>query len=310
MALEGAVRHLLEEVKYRHKFPPREAAAKAKSDLAVRGLARSGALLQEVSRVYLDVVRAVLDEFSNAVMTKRVALGLSSQAEVRAVVASAHEEMFNHARGGVLDEVSGAGDYQGLAAGIVDQERTPVWQHLERVIELQKLDESATVTPKEREQKFGILLSPGQAVKDFAEWKAEAEKWGNPMTVLFVDLDNFKTLNERLTHTKVDQTILPEAQTLLAKLVQGRGAAYRQGGDEFVVILPNLEPREADTFAGKVRAMFESHPFEVDGQPETVTVSIGVALWPDHGATYPEVLESANRAEAEAKKARNAVRMA
>jgi diguanylate cyclase (GGDEF)-like protein len=127
---------------------------------------------------------------------------------------------------------------------------------------------------------------------------------------LFVDLDEFKALNTRLTETMVDQTILPAVLKLLAKLIQGRGEAYRQGGEEFVMILPNLDVEEARMFGEKVRAAFEEGPFEAEGKRERVTVSVGVAVWPEHGTSYEAVLAAANRAEAEGKKTHNSVKLA
>ena len=58
MALEGPARRLHDEIKYRRKFPPREAAAVKKSELTVRGLGRSGSLIAEISRLYTDAAEA------------------------------------------------------------------------------------------------------------------------------------------------------------------------------------------------------------------------------------------------------------
>ncbi len=127
---------------------------------------------------------------------------------------------------------------------------------------------------------------------------------------MLVDLDHFKALNEWWTNATIDETILPVVQKLLAKLVQGRGEAYRHGGEEFLLIMPNMNAREAEAFAEKVRETFERYPFEVKGRPQPMTVSVGAAIWPDHGATHQEVLEAANRAELEAKRTWNAVRVA
>lgn len=73
--------------------------------------------------------------------------------------------------------------------------------------------------------------------------------------------------------------------------------------------MPNLEAREAEAFAEKVRHTFEGYRFGVNDESVQVTVSIGVALFPEHGDTYQRVLEAANLAEAEAKRSRNAVRV-
>jgi len=97
---------------------------------------------------------------------------------------------------------------------------------------------------------------------------------------------------------------------MLARIAQGRGEAYRHGGEEFVLITPNLDAREAEALAEKLRSTFEQHRFDIDGRSEAVTVSVGVAVWPYSGSSYDEVLAAANRAEAEAKKTRNVVRVA
>ena len=80
---------------------------------------------------------------------------------------------------------------------------------------------------RELEQKFKILFSPEQAVKDFEGWQKSLEKKSRPIAVMFIDIDRFKSLNERLLHTKVDQTILPEAQRLISDLVLERGGGYK-----------------------------------------------------------------------------------
>jgi hypothetical protein len=85
------------------------------------------------------------------------------------------------------------------------------------------------------------------------------------------------------------------------------GGAYRYGGDEYLVILPNIDTSEAFTFAEKIRVTYENHNFTIDGDRIPVTVSIGLAVWPSHGSTYSAVLESANGAEAQAKLRKNCV---
>lgn len=162
---------------------------------------------------------------------------------------------------------------------------------------------------RELEKDFKILFSRHQAIKDFQDWQSELESTKRPIAVLFLDIDNFKTLNTRLTHTKVDKTILPEAQQIIRAFTIVRGGAYRYGGDEFVMILPNHDLPEAQTFAENVRVAFEVHEFKVDGIREPITVSIGIANYPTDGTTYDSVLEASNRAMNEAKKLRNTIKM-
>ena len=78
-----------------------------------------------------------------------------------------------------------------------------------------------------------------------------------------------------------------------------------------MVLLPNHNSEEALQFAEKLRKVFETNRFQVSGTDEALTVSIGVAIWPDDGETLREVLNAANRAEHLAKsEGRNTVRKA
>lgn len=164
---------------------------------------------------------------------------------------------------------------------------------------------TSSVQSKELEQKFKILLSAGQARIDFEKLTEELKPIGGSIAILFVDIDNFKELNSRYTETVVDETILADAMRLIRDLAHRRGDAYRQGGEEFVIILSNLDPSEAMAFAEKVRSVFERTEFKVGEKQERITVSVGVALWSQHGTNYDEVLKRANQAEADAKQSRN-----
>jgi hypothetical protein len=160
MAMEGRVRELLDEIKYQRRFPPRGAAEIAKNELALQGRGRSGALVQRVCGIYLESVEEVLEAFSETVLDKAVALGLSGDAEIRAVLATAHEQLFNEARGLVLDELGGLmGEYRTLAFAIVDGRRDEVWQHLERTSRLRALREWPSKSGKETGRKFTVFLS-------------------------------------------------------------------------------------------------------------------------------------------------------
>jgi len=166
--------------------------------------------------------------------------------------------------------------------------------------------QATTVQAKELEQKFGILMSAKQAQIDFEIWAGELMSSSRSIAILFVDIDNFKPLNTRYTETIIDETVLPDVMKLIQNFIRFRGGAYRHGGEEFLVILPNSDSSEASAFAEKLRAAFESTDFKVKEQVERLTISIGIALWPQHGSTYDEVLKMANEAESEAKGTKNA----
>jgi diguanylate cyclase (GGDEF)-like protein len=211
--------------------------------------------------------------------------------------------------------------YESVGETLDERQRADLLQHRERAMRAvaveidlfvdglhKKAQPPVSGLTKEREQKFGILLSPAQAERDFLLW--ERELGGQPIGVLYLDIDRFKDLNTKHTETTVDRTILPEFMKLLAKFANFRGGCYRQGGDEFVVILPNHDAAESLAFGEKLRATFATHEFRVESAMERLTVSVGVACWPEHGKSFTEVLQVANAAKQVAKKSRDSVVLA
>jgi diguanylate cyclase (GGDEF)-like protein len=138
--------------------------------------------------------------------------------------------------------------------------------------------------------------------RDFDIWVSQAaEVTGYSVGVIFLDVDGFKQLNTTFTESIVDRTLLTELQRLVAGLCLHRGAAYRYGGEELLILLPNCPLDEAAAFAQKVRAQIATNTFRVQEQTVRITVSIGVAVWPLHGNTLATVIERANREERAAK---------
>lgn len=180
----------------------------------------------------------------------------------------------------------------------------PAW---ERVQELER-QLGQSVSEREKEQKFGILWSSAQAVRDFNNWTNEGRSSEIPVVIIFLDIDHFKSLNTKLTETIVDRTTFPAFQNLLERLVRHRGFAYREGGEEFVLLLGNHTIDEAVGYAERVRMTIADESFVADDKPVSLTVSIGVARFPDHGTNYGEVKLAANQSKAAAKeKGRNRV---
>jgi len=165
-------------------------------------------------------------------------------------------------------------------------------------------------TSKEFDQKFKILLSPGQAEKDFDYWSEELSRTNGQIALLFADLDNFKALNTKYSEPRIDQHILPEAMRLVKNLTRLRGEAYKYGGDEYVVILPNHDGMDGAGFAEKLQHAFEIHEFRIDTDIVHITMSIGVAVWPVHCSSYQDLLTIASEAKTQAKVQKNCVRMA
>ena len=131
--------------------------------------------------------------------------------------------------------------------------------------------------------------------------------------LLFIDLDNFKNLNDTLGHAMGDQFLLQVAQRLRSQVRQEDTLA-RLGGDEFVLMLEHLSTTpdqvlgEIEAVANKLLASL-AKPYELQGQCHTSTASIGVTLFSEAEDTVEELLKRADLAMYQAKAAgRNAVR--
>jgi diguanylate cyclase (GGDEF)-like protein len=130
---------------------------------------------------------------------------------------------------------------------------------------------------------------------------AHAARAHSPAAVLFMDLDGFKTVNDQRGHA-VGDLLLREVAARIMTSVREDDLLARYGGDEFVVLLEQLtDPHVVHAIASRVIEAL-SHPFSADGLTVRLSVSIGVALFPEHGASAEELLACADAAMYEAKR--------
>lgn len=122
-----------------------------------------------------------------------------------------------------------------------------------------------------------------------------------PISVLMFDLDNFKIVNDTHGHHAGDEVIMTVARVCREEL-RKTDIACRFGGDEFVIVLPNLDLNMAMSFANRLHGCFNAalSNLGVDGNP--LTVSIGVAIMQPSDLSYTEALKRADRALYEAKR--------
>jgi diguanylate cyclase (GGDEF)-like protein len=130
--------------------------------------------------------------------------------------------------------------------------------------------------------------------------------------MLVIDLDRFKTLNDKHGHLAGDIALTAVADCIKHEL-RDYDAVGRYGGEEFVAMLPNAGTNAAMRAAERVRARIEqcSISAEPEGPELHLTASIGVATYPSYGTELDELLQAADTALYAAKAAgRNAVRLA
>lgn len=128
----------------------------------------------------------------------------------------------------------------------------------------------------------------------------EAQRNDDKTAVLFLDLDDFKKVNDSLGH-EIGDKILKESAHRLNQVVRKEDTVGRLGGDEFIVLLRGLNDRHnALTIAKNLLALFRD-PFKIDGRELMITLSIGIAIYPDNGVNSTDLLRNADLAMYQAK---------
>jgi len=139
---------------------------------------------------------------------------------------------------------------------------------------------------------------------------SEAVRNRTRLALLFLDLDNFKAVNDTCGHS-VGDILLQEAAQRLQACVRKSDTVGRIGGDEFVILLPGIDDDAyALTVAEKIRHSL-SQPFDPEGcRSRVISASIGVAVYPEHGSNEIELIRNADDALYQAKDSgRNGVRL-
>jgi diguanylate cyclase (GGDEF)-like protein len=127
---------------------------------------------------------------------------------------------------------------------------------------------------------------------------AEAAAAGTPLTVALIDLDYFKRINDTLSHDVGDRVLVMVADLLSARLdsLAGDGFVARMGGEEFLVVLPEVGILEAPERLDEIRLDVAAHCWAPVTGALPVTVSIGaVSLTAAGGETQAELLAEADR---------------
>lgn len=129
---------------------------------------------------------------------------------------------------------------------------------------------------------------------------AGAQRSGQPCALIFMDLDGFKPINDTYGHDAGD-ALLKEVGTRLDASVRASDTVARLGGDEFVVLLPSIEHGgDATAVAEKIRRNL-AEPILVKDDRLNIGVSIGIALYPEHGELGTTLIKNADRAMYQAK---------
>ena len=124
---------------------------------------------------------------------------------------------------------------------------------------------------------------------------AGARRRGTRAAVLFIDLDNFKVVNDSLGHAAGDALLKLVASRIPAALREV-DVVSRHGGDEFLVVLPDVEDEQGPVPVAEKLLAAISEPMLVDGQSVSVSPSMGIAVYPRDGETAAELIKNADAA--------------
>jgi diguanylate cyclase (GGDEF)-like protein/PAS domain S-box-containing protein len=129
---------------------------------------------------------------------------------------------------------------------------------------------------------------------------SHAQRNGSRLSVLFLDLDRFKVINDSLGHNIGDQ-LLQAVAARVQSCVRESDTVARLGGDEFTLLLPNLS--RSDDAAPVAQKLLEAvrYPFHIEGREFFITTSIGVSLYPEDGLDAETLIKNADTAMYQAK---------
>ena len=134
--------------------------------------------------------------------------------------------------------------------------------------------------------------------RGFLEQSAASNRWAmdlKPTAVLLIDLDNFKSINDRFGHAVGDRVLQTFAECAAANL-PSEGLIGRWGGDEFVAVLYDAERDEAKAAAKRMQTTFQRLAADINGHPVNATLSVGMVFSPEGPLDLPALLVQADEA--------------
>lgn len=135
-----------------------------------------------------------------------------------------------------------------------------------------------------------------------------ARRFNSSMSVIMIDIDHFKRLNDEFGHLLGDE-VLRQVSSIFNQQLRKMDVVCRYGGEEFAILLSQTDPQYSVAVAEKLRTTVDAWSFP--GVPQSVTISAGAATYPAHGTTRDELVKAADSALYAAKQAgRNCVRLA
>ncbi|MGC8119715.1 sensor domain-containing diguanylate cyclase [Marinobacter sp. VGCF2001] len=194
--------------------------------------------------------------------------------------------------------------------GVRDDEGTVVLEGIMLDISDRKQLENELEAMATRDSLTGVL-NRRECSRVLNEELERARRYARPLALLWIDFDHFKEINDSWGHAAGD-SVLCDISHLLEDSVRSVDTLGRFGGEEFVIILPEMGVGEAEETAERLRQRVARQPVLLEsGHSIRLTISVGVAVFPDHGESLDSLCAAADKAMYRAKKqGRNCIAMA
>ncbi len=166
--------------------------------------------------------------------------------------------------------------------------------------------ENLQLIDRKSDDKFGILLAPDLFTPDLSYYRVVCSLRNVPLCVAYIDIDDLKIFNTTYSETHIDQHLLPKFMSAIEAHMYSHGSAYRYGGDEYVILMPNRDLEQAITHLDHLQMKIaELGYFEIAEKP---TVSIGVievddSIYKTTSEIEKLAVDAKNRAKEEGKNA-------
>ena len=136
--------------------------------------------------------------------------------------------------------------------------------------------------------------------ENFEKILTRAARYGHGVALLYFDIDNFKQINDLSGH-KVGDEIIQKVSQVLRQSIRATDLPVRQGGDEFAVVMDEVDIDVVNCAVQQFRERLNSVRFRRNDRLNSISCSIGVALYPEHGSTVGELMANADTAMYRAK---------
>jgi diguanylate cyclase (GGDEF)-like protein len=279
-----------------------------RAEMSARGVLHSGMTLHKVAQACADAARdrgqLTWKTLSRFVTTAGVLYDEELGDDLKAVVDEFLPPTLEDLKGYPKQEAEYLNNQNAVAEleRMVEDARSSILAKTKNEIDLFtiSLKTRPAVAPERSEMadrdSLTKLFTRGMFDNRFAKDLAEAAKSKRPLSLIFMDIDRFKAINDAYGH-QVGDAVLVGAAQCIEGVAAGKGSTYRYGGEEIVIVLPNHDVQETIAVAERARRCLESTRLN----DLAVTASFGVSTFPEHGRFAKEIIEAADKAMYDAK---------